>query len=103
MAGPVGRAAVGKFTLVTRWSRARLRTVHAVAIVAAFVLVVALPPSVVPTAVRWASLAAAPVAAWAIASFTRDDDPLPTVATMVVFVGANVVARVALALPLVTG
>lgn len=91
-------AAVGKFTLTTRWPSRRRRVVHAGALVVAAVLVATLPHDLVPSATRVGAVAALPVAAWSVATFTRDDRPLPTVTTMRVVLVALVVGwgRVAL-------
>ncbi len=79
-------AAVGKHTLATRWRPGTVRRAHRLAVGAAFVVLVALPPTVLPPSVVWGSVASAPLAGWAVATVTTDDRPLPTVATMVVFV-----------------
>lgn len=91
-------AAVGKFTLATRWPPRRLRVAHAATIVVAAVLVATLPDDLVPAATRVGALVAVPVAAWSVATFTRDDRPLPTVATMLLGLVALLVGwgRVAL-------
>ncbi|MEF8841455.1 MAG: hypothetical protein V5A62_07480 [Haloarculaceae archaeon] len=45
-----------------------------------------------PPVVVWASLLALPFAAWGVATFTRDERPLPTVAAMAVMAVAQLAA-----------
>lgn len=85
-------AAVGKETLATRWSPARLRLVHRSTLALGFLGLLALTAlGVVPLVVAGASILAAPLAVWAALRYTRDESPVPTVLTMVVFVAGQVV------------
>ena len=85
-------AFTGKYTLPTRWSPRRLRRVHLLTVVAAFASLVALTGPVLPRTVTLASLVAVPFAVWGVATFTRDEQPFPTVAAMVVMAVAQLVA-----------
>ncbi len=78
-------AAVGKFTLATRWSLRQLRFLYWVVVVGAYVLVVLLLPPVV----AGMSFIAAPVSIWGGLTYTRQHSPLPTVAAMMVMLFAQ--------------
>jgi 1,4-dihydroxy-2-naphthoate octaprenyltransferase len=82
--------AVGKDTLATRWSRARLRAAYAGgALVAVGSLAVLSAAGTIPPAVALASLVAVPLLAWGFRWYTRRRSPLPTVAAMVALVAAQ--------------
>ena len=85
-------AFTGKYTLPTRWSPRLLRRVHLLTVVAAFASLAALTGPVLPPTVTLASLVAAPLALWALLTFTRDERPLPTVAAMVTMALAQLLA-----------
>ena len=89
-------AAVGKDTLATRWSTRRLRLTYAVGLSAGAVsLVGSVVLGRLPVAVALASLAAVPFLAWGYRTYTRRRSPFPTVAGMVVLVGAQSLGWVA--------
>lgn len=79
-------AQVGKRTLATRWSVARLRGVYLVVAVAAVGLLWVLP---LPAPVMQASLLVVPFLVWGGYAYTRQHSPLPTVAAMVVLAVAT--------------
>jgi 1,4-dihydroxy-2-naphthoate octaprenyltransferase len=58
----------------------------------AFALLPVLWGRVLPPVVVWASLLALPFAVWGVATFTRDEQPFPTVAAMVVMAVVQLVA-----------
>jgi len=76
-------AFAGKYTLPTRWPPSRLRWLHRLSVAGAFALLPVLWGRVLPPVVVGASLLALPFAAWGVATFTRDENPFPTVAAMV--------------------
>jgi len=90
-------AATGKYTLPTRWSPRRLRRAHLFTVFAAFASLVALTGPVLPPLVSYASLLSVPFALWGLATFTRDERPLPTVAAMVTMAVAQLLAWAAVA------
>jgi 1,4-dihydroxy-2-naphthoate octaprenyltransferase len=75
--------AVGKDTLAVQWEPTRLQRVYGLVAVAAGVSLVALHPSVLPTAVVLASLPVAPLVLWGWWGYTRRHVPVPTVSAMV--------------------
>jgi len=77
-------AAVGKRTLATRWSPARLRIAYGLASAAAVVATVALTGRVLPTVVTVATLLPMVGLLFGLFRFTRREEPLPAVVTMVV-------------------
>ncbi len=85
-------AAVGKRTLATRRSAVWLRSVNVVALLLAGTLTVAMVGRAYPPSVAAASLAVAPVAAFAAMRFTRVESPLWPVATMVGLIALQLVA-----------
>ena len=85
-------AFTGKYTLPTRWSPGRLRRVHLATVVLAFVVLAGLTGRVLPPTVTLASLVAVPFAVWGVATFTRDEQPFPTVAAMVTMAVAQLLA-----------
>ncbi|WP_254832402.1 prenyltransferase [Haloglomus salinum] len=85
-------AAVGKYTLPTRWSPARLRVAYVAGVVVAFGSLAALWGHAIPPLVAAATLLALPFVAWGMATYTRDEWPFPTVAAMVVAAVAQLVA-----------
>jgi 1,4-dihydroxy-2-naphthoate octaprenyltransferase len=85
-------AAVGKATLPVRLSRRGVRRLYLlVAFIAAAALVLLTGP-VLPLPVALASLAAFPFLLWGAATFARDENPLPSVAAMVVLAAAQLAA-----------
>jgi 1,4-dihydroxy-2-naphthoate octaprenyltransferase len=85
-------ARTGKYTLPTRLSPRRLRQLHLLSVAGAFALLPVLWGRVLPPVVVWASLLALPFAVWGVATFTRDEQPFPTVAAMVVMAVVQLVA-----------
>ncbi|PSP98119.1 1,4-dihydroxy-2-naphthoate octaprenyltransferase [Halobacteriales archaeon QS_4_70_19] len=85
-------AAVGKRTLPTRWSPARLRVAYLVGVAVAFGSLAALWGRVLPPLVAGATLVAFPFVAWGAAAYTRDGGPFPSVAAMVVVAVAQLLA-----------
>lgn len=86
-------AAVGKRTLVVRWSPAGVRRAYGALAVAAGLLVAVLAlRGILPTAVALAHLAAAPFLLWGRLTLTRQRSPLPAVLAMVVLAVATTAA-----------
>jgi 1,4-dihydroxy-2-naphthoate octaprenyltransferase len=84
--------AVGKRTLPTRWSPRRLRAAYVAGVVVAFGSLAALTGRVIPPVVAVATLAALPFVALGLATYTRDEQPFPSVAAMVVAAVAQLLA-----------
>lgn len=76
-------ATVGKETLATRLSSARLRVVYGGAVAVYLLLVVAFWGGPLPAPVAAASLGIAPAFVYGFRSYTRRESPAPTVAAMV--------------------
>lgn len=76
-------AAVGKETLATRWSPARLRLAYALAVMTAYGLLAVLWGDVVPPRVGWVMVLAAPLFGWGWWTYTNRRSAFPTVAGMV--------------------
>jgi 1,4-dihydroxy-2-naphthoate octaprenyltransferase len=91
-------AAVGKATLVTRLDPATLRALHAATVFASFAALAALAGEVLPPRVALAGGLALPFALWGVATHTRDRNPFPTVAAMVVMAVSQLLAWASLAL-----
>lgn len=86
-------AAVGKRTLVVRWTRRRIRQVYGlVAVLAALAVAVLWTAGVVPDAVAVAHLVAVPFLLWGWTTLTRERSPLPAVAAMVALAAATTAA-----------
>ena len=86
-------AAVGKRTLVVRWSPRRIRRAYVVLGVGAVAVTASLlAAEAVPSAVGVATLASLSLLAWGWTTLTRRRDPLPSVLAMVVLVVASTVA-----------
>jgi 1,4-dihydroxy-2-naphthoate octaprenyltransferase len=86
-------AAVGKRTLVVRWSPTGVRRAYAaLAVAAALVVAVLALRGVLPMAVALAHLGAAPFLLWGGLTLTRQRSPLPAVLAMVVLVAATTAA-----------
>jgi 1,4-dihydroxy-2-naphthoate octaprenyltransferase len=79
----VADAAVGKRTLATRWSPARLRALFGLLAVVATAVLVVQGLGAWPTLVVLAGLSAVPFLALGLDWYTRRESPLPTVAAMV--------------------
>jgi len=94
-------AAVGKLTLATRWSPRRLRVAYALGGLGAAASVVALVGTVIPPVVAAATLLPMIGLVPGYRRFTRREEPLPAVATMVVTVALTTVAWSAVAVGLV--
>jgi 1,4-dihydroxy-2-naphthoate polyprenyltransferase len=86
-------AAVGKRTLVVRWSPGRIRRVYVVLAVAAVVVAGGLGAAgLVPIPVALAALVPAPFLVRGWTTLTRRRSPLPSVVAMVSFAAASTVA-----------
>ncbi|QAU11538.1 prenyltransferase [Halorubrum sp. BOL3-1] len=85
-------AAVGKRTLATRWSPRRLRAVYGLASLAAAGSAVALGGRVLPSVVTVGTLVPMVGLVPGYHRFTRREEPLPAVATMVVTAATTTVA-----------
>ncbi|TKX61157.1 prenyltransferase [Halorubrum sp. ASP1] len=85
-------AAVGKRTLAARWSAARLRAAYALGGAAAALAAAALAGRVLPPLVTGATLLPLVGLAPGYRRFTRRDEPLPAVATMVALAAATTAA-----------
>lgn len=82
-------AAVGKFTLATRWSVTRLRVLHAGAAFGAILISLLLAGVVLPPVVVLSGLLVIPILAWSVIAYTRSFSPFPSVAAMVLFLLAQ--------------
>jgi 1,4-dihydroxy-2-naphthoate octaprenyltransferase len=80
----VADAAVGKRTLVTRWSARRLRWLYLSAASIAYTSLLLYKGSVFPGRVVWSSFLALPVILWGGFDFTRRRSPFASVAAMLV-------------------
>ncbi|MFC7212003.1 prenyltransferase [Natronoarchaeum sp. GCM10025321] len=85
-------AAVGKYTLATRWDAGRLRQLYAGVAVVAVASPVALGATVLPDPISVTALVATPFLAWGTLWYTRRRSPLPTVATMLVVLVVQILA-----------
>jgi 1,4-dihydroxy-2-naphthoate polyprenyltransferase len=85
-------AAVGKRTLVTRWSTRRLRWLYLSAACIAFISLLIFQGSVFPRLVAWSSFLALPLVVWGMVAFTYRRSPFPSVAAMVVLLVVQTVA-----------
>ena len=85
-------ASVGKRTLATRWPTGRLRAAYAIVIGAALVLLAAQAVGPGPLVVAVAGLTVAPLLLVGLATYTRIESPLATVAAMLWLIGAQLVA-----------
>jgi 1,4-dihydroxy-2-naphthoate octaprenyltransferase len=85
-------ASVGKWTLATRWPIGRLRATYAIVAVAAIVLLLfqAIGPG--PLAVAVGGLTVAPLLAAGLATYTRIESPVATVAAMLWLIAAQLLA-----------
>jgi hypothetical protein len=63
---------------------------------AAVAVLLAVPPGVLPPTVAVAGLTVVPLLAWGLATYTRQESPLPTVVAMGWLVAVQVVAWVAI-------
>ncbi|MDG5818983.1 prenyltransferase [Natronococcus sp. A-GB7] len=86
-------AAVGKRTLVVRWSPRGIRRAYAVLGLGAVAVTTGLwAAAAVPTAVGVATLASLSILVWGWTTLTRQRDPSPSVVAMVVLAVASTVA-----------
>ncbi len=85
----VADAAVGKLTLATRWSTARLRALFGSVACAAVAVLAAQGLGPWPGPVVLAGLSAVPLLGLGLTRYTRHESPLPTVAAMVWLVVAQ--------------
>ncbi|EMA55381.1 MULTISPECIES: prenyltransferase [Halococcus] len=85
-------AAVGKRTLVTRWSPRQLRLLYVGAVCLAFGSLPVLAGSVLPAVVAAASLVVLPVSVWGATGYTERRVPFPSVAAMVALVVVQLLA-----------
>lgn len=76
-------AQVGKYTLATRWSPRRLRLAYHIGVLIAFLTLILLTGSVIPSLVAYSSFLVMPLVIWGGLSYTRTESPLPSVAAMV--------------------
>jgi 1,4-dihydroxy-2-naphthoate octaprenyltransferase len=79
----VADAQVGKQTLATRWSKARLRRLYGVGLVALVISTVRGFETVLPLAVAAVTLTTLPIFGWGWSRYTTQESPAPTVAAMV--------------------
>jgi 1,4-dihydroxy-2-naphthoate octaprenyltransferase len=85
-------AAVGKFTLATRWVKSRLKWLYFVVAAGAFLYLGGFNQLLFPQPVAAASLLVLPVVFWGFAVYTRQHSPFPTVAGMIVFLLVQIAA-----------
>jgi 1,4-dihydroxy-2-naphthoate octaprenyltransferase len=76
---------VGKFTLATRWSTGRLRTLYFFVWGGALAVLVLISGRILPTPIFWASMLIVPFVIWADRSYTEQRSPFPSVFVMVLF------------------
>lgn len=81
--------AVGKNTLASRLSAKAVRTLAALVVAGAYLLVVGMTPDPLPPPVALASLSALPLSLWGLVRLTRAREPLPAVLAMVVMIVAQ--------------
>jgi 1,4-dihydroxy-2-naphthoate octaprenyltransferase len=84
-------AAVGKYTLATRWSVTGLRLLYLVVTMGVFAYLVFFRGFLFPGLVFWVSLLIAPVLVWGIFTYTRQHSPFPTVTAMTAFLILQIV------------
>jgi len=85
-------AAVGKRTLVTRWSPRRLRLLYVGSVGLAFGSLPVLAGGALPVVVAAASVAVLPVSVWGAMGYTQRRVPFPSVAAMVALVVVQLLA-----------
>lgn len=85
-------AAVGKYTLATRWPVRRLRILYWTVAGSTFVLLPLLSSRILPPVVARASFAVVPVVLWGGRAYTRQHSPFPTVSAMVVMLVVQLAA-----------
>ena len=85
-------AAVGKRTLVTRWSPRRLKLLYVGAVYLAFGTLPVLAGGALPAVVAAASAVVLPVSVWDAAGYTERRVPFPSVAAMVALVVVQLLA-----------
>ena len=85
-------AAVGKRTLATRWTPARLRLSYWLAVLGMFVSIMLLYGRILPPVVVWSSLITVPLLLWGGLVYTRQHSAFPTVAAMVVMLFVQILA-----------
>jgi 1,4-dihydroxy-2-naphthoate octaprenyltransferase len=85
-------AAVGKYTLATRWSVARLRLVYLAVGLGAFIFLLSFANLLFPPIIIRYSLLVLPVLIWGLLVYTRQHSPFPTVAAMTVFLLLQIAA-----------
>lgn len=77
---------VGKYTLATFWPASHLRLFYILVLLAVYVLLLALPGSLLPTAIRSAAFALLPLSTAAGWTYTLWQSPRPSVLVMVLFI-----------------
>ncbi len=87
-------AAVGKYTLATRWEPERLRRLYAGVAVLAVAAPVVLAGTILPGSIAITAPIAAPFLLWGALRYTRRRSPLPTVTAMLVVLVAHTVVWV---------
>ena len=85
-------AAVGKRTLATRWTPARLRLSYWLAVFGMFLSIMLLYGRVLPAVVVWSSFLTVPLILWGGLAYTRQHSAFPTVAAMLVMLAVQILA-----------
>lgn len=85
-------AAVGKYTLATRWRPQHLRTLYRVIALAAFLSLLILRSRLLPPLVFTFSLFSLPVVLWGALTYTQQRNPLPSVSAMVLLLTLQFIA-----------
>jgi 1,4-dihydroxy-2-naphthoate octaprenyltransferase len=85
-------AAVGKSTLVVRWSPSRLRATYVLGSLAYVGTIVTFSGRILPPQVATASLVVVPLLAWGAVRYTKRELPLPAVLAMVLLAVIQVLA-----------
>jgi 1,4-dihydroxy-2-naphthoate octaprenyltransferase len=85
-------AQVGKYTLATRYRVQQLRILYGFIAGLTFLLLLLLSQTLMPTNVALGSTVILPLTIWGMIAYTRVQNPFPTVAAMVVFLGVQLFA-----------
>lgn len=78
-------AAVGKFTLATRWSIVHLRSLYLVVASSIFIYLGSIGHLLFPPMSVWGTTLIIPLLIWGFFAYTRQHSPLPSVAAMVMY------------------
>ncbi|NIS81137.1 MAG: prenyltransferase [Anaerolineales bacterium] len=85
-------AAVGKYTMATRWSPRNLQKLYTAVALGAFLSLLAIRSWLLPPVVFWFSLFAFPAVLWGALTYTQKRNPLPSVSAMVLMLTFQLIA-----------